>query len=215
MTMEAFTVLTAIAAPMPKPNINTDDIFPGPGASPIRRHMARDAFSDPARMGPNAFAVLRWNEDGGPRPEFILNQPPYDQAKILIAGANFGCGSSREMAVWCLTGIGVRCVIAPSFGDIFYNNCFKNGLLPVRLAQGEVDELLALAADPADARFTVDLFDQTVLAPNGGVRRFEVVEYYRQALLNGLDEISATLTRADRIDAFERDYRGQRGWLAF
>ncbi len=213
--MEAFTTLTAIAAPMPKPNINTDDIFPAPASSPIYRKMGAAVFGDRTRMGPNAFAAFRWTADGEPRPEFILNQPPYDQAKILIAGANFGCGSSREMAVWCLTGIGIRCVIAPSFGDIFHNNCFKNGMLPVRLPQAEVDALLALVADPARAEITVNLEDQTVLAADGRVRRFEVVEYYRQALLDGLDEISATLTRTARIDAFERDYRATRPWLAF
>src|SRR5580692_11619355 len=114
--MEAFTTLTAIAAPMPKPNINTDDIFPAPASSPIYRKLGAAVFGDRKSMGPNAFAAFRWTTDGEPRPEFILNQPPYDEAKILVAGANFGCGSSREMAVWCLAGIGIRCVIAPSFG---------------------------------------------------------------------------------------------------
>jgi 3-isopropylmalate/(R)-2-methylmalate dehydratase small subunit len=212
--MEAFTKLTAIAAPMPKPNINTDDIFPAPAASPIRRKMGA-AFNDRNQMGPNAFAALRWTEDCEPRADFILNQPPYDQAKILVTGANFGCGSSREMAVWCLTGIGIRCVIAPSFGDIFHNNCLKNGMLPVRLSQADVEALLALVADPARAQIAVDLQTQTVLAADGQVRPFEVVEYYRQALLQGLDEISATLTRIDCIDAFERDYRSARPWLDY
>jgi 3-isopropylmalate/(R)-2-methylmalate dehydratase small subunit len=213
--MDAFTVLTAVAAPMPKPNINTDDIYPAPGVSPVRKWAQRDAFNEPDKMGPNAFAVLRWTEEGKARPDFILNQPPYDGAKILVTGANFGCGSSREMAVWCLKGIGVRCVIAPSFGDIFYNNCFKNGLLPVRLPQAEIDELLALVAVPEQATLTVDLFEQTVAGSDGKVRHFEVVEYYRQAMLKGLNEISATLMLGDRIDAFERDYRGARPWLTY
>jgi len=213
--MQPFTRLTAIAVPMPKPNINTDDIYPAPGASPVAKKMGGKAFSDPKQMGMNAFAAFRWDEDANPRPEFILNQAPYDKAQILVAGANFGCGSSREMAVWALAGIGIRCIIAPSFGDIFYNNCFKNGVLPVRLSQAEVDELLSLASDRSDPTLTVDLQAQTITGPDGKVRRFVVVEYYRQALLLGLDEISATLARRERIDAFERDYRGQRPWLTF
>ena len=213
--MQPFTTLTAVAAPMPKPNINTDDIYPAPGASPVARKMGGKAFSDPRQMGMNAFAVFRWDQDANPRPEFILNQEPYTRAKIIVAGANFGCGSSREMAVWALAGIGVRCIIAPSFGDIFYNNCFKNGVLPVRLPQPEVDELLALAADRADATLTVDLRAQTITGADGKVRAFDVVQYYRQALLDGLDEISATLTRMDRIEAFERAWRGERRWLTF
>jgi 3-isopropylmalate/(R)-2-methylmalate dehydratase small subunit len=211
--MEPFTRLTAIAAPMPKPNINTDDIFPAPGASPVAKLIGGKAFSDPKQMGRNAFAVFRWDQDGDPLPDFILNQPPYDQARIIVAGANFGCGSSREMAVWALTGTGVRCVIAPSFGDIFYNNCLKNGLLPVRLPQAEVDELLALIGDPATATLTVDLTDQTVRGADGKARAFAIVAYFRQALLGGLDEISATSARMDKIEAFDRDYRRQRPWL--
>jgi 3-isopropylmalate/(R)-2-methylmalate dehydratase small subunit len=212
--MQPFTTLTAVAAPFPKPNINTDDIYPGPLASPIIR-LKKASMRDRTQMGPNAFAALRYDENAEPNPDFILNKAPYDRAQILIAGANFGCGSSREMAVWALAGIGVRCIIAPSYGDIFYNNCFKNGVLPVRLPEGEVQELLALAADAADPTFTVDLEGLTVTGPDQTPHRFEVVEYYRQALLGGHDEIAATLLRLDRIEAFDRDYRGQRPWIRY
>jgi 3-isopropylmalate/(R)-2-methylmalate dehydratase small subunit len=211
--MDPFTTLTAVAAPMPQPNVNTDDIFPGAGASPVAKKMGR-AYSDPAQMGLNAFAAWRFDADANPRPDFILNQAPYDAAKILVTGPNFGCGSSREMAVWTLAGIGVRCIVAASFGDIFYNNCFKNGVLPAKLAQADVDALLALIADPSRATLAVDLHAQTITGADGEARRFEVTQYYRDALLNGLDEISATLSRIDRIDAAERAYLAERPWLA-
>ena len=212
--MQPFTTLTAVAAPFPKPNINTDDIYPGPLASPIIR-LKKASMRDRTQMGPNAFAALRYDDNADPNPDFILNQAPYDRAQILIAGANFGCGSSREMAVWALAGIGVRCIIAASYGDIFYNNCFKNGVLPVRLPEAQVQELLALAADAADPTFTVDLVDQTVTGPDQRPHRFVVVEYYRQALLGGHDEIAATLLRLDRIEAFDREYRGERPWIRY
>ncbi|MBV9510804.1 MAG: 3-isopropylmalate dehydratase small subunit [Caulobacteraceae bacterium] len=214
--MEAFTTLTAIAAPMPKPNINTDDIYPGLVPSGVAKKFGPQTFTDPKLMGPNAFANFRWDAEGEPRADFILNQPPYDQAKILVAGANFGCGSSREMAVWALAGIGVRCIIALSFGDIFFNNCFKNGVLPVQLPQVSVDALLAQVSGPLDPHLTVDLVQQTVRGADGRAHDFVVTEYYRQALLRGLDEIDATVaTRLDQIAAFERGYRDQRSWLSF
>jgi len=211
--MERFTTLTGVAAPMPQPNVNTDDIFPGPGASPVAKRLGRN-YSDRNFAGENAFAAWRFGPEGEPLPDFILNQPPYDRAQILVAGPNFGCGSSREMAVWALTGIGVRCIVAATFGDIFYNNCFKNGVLPARLAQVEVDALLALIGDPARATLTVDLEAQSVTGADAQPRRFEVMPYHRDALLNGLDEISATLTRIDRIDAAEHAYVAERPWLA-
>lgn len=211
--MEAFTRLTAIAAPLPWANVNTDDIYPGPAASPIVRAGQGKILRDPATMGPNAFAAYRWNEDLSPKADFILNRPPYDEAKILIARENFGCGSSREMAVWCLQGIGIRCVIAPSFGDIFYGNCFKNGVLPVRLASEEVEQLLALAGEAAEPTLTVDLEACTVSAPGGTRYAFEVGDYHRTALLGGLDEVSATLARMPAIEAHERAYYRTRPWL--
>jgi 3-isopropylmalate/(R)-2-methylmalate dehydratase small subunit len=212
--VERFTALTAIAAPLPWANLNTDDIFPAPGASPVARAPGgRDAFRDRTTMGVNAFAAYRWTEDGQPSTDFVLNRAPYDRARILIARENFGCGSSREMAVWCLIGIGLRCIIAPSFGDIFYNNCFKNGLLPVRLPADDIEELLQLAGASGDRAFTVDLETCLITAPDGRRKGFEVGEYQRHALLNGLDEIAATMTRLPAIQAHEKAYLAQRPWL--
>lgn len=211
--MDAFTRLTAVAAPLPWANVNTDDIYPGPAASPIVRAGQGKILRDPATMGPNAFAAYRWNEDLSPKSDFVLNIPPYDAAKILIARENFGCGSSREMAVWCLQGIGIRCVIAPSFGDIFYGNCFKNGVLPVRLPAKQVEHLLKLTADAPDPTLTVDLEACRVSAPDGTAYPFEVGDYHRTALLGGLDEVSATLSRMPAIEAHERGYYGTRPWL--
>jgi len=210
--MQPFTILTAVAAPLPRANINTDDIFPGPSASPIFRNNNKvGSLSDPAFLGQNAFAALRWNDDGSAKPEFILNQSPYDSAKILVAGENFGCGSSREHAVWCLDKIGIRCVIAPSFGDIFYNNCFKNGLLPVRLPAAAVARLLS-AVQGDQPEVTVDLDAQEVRG-GGAVFSFEVDAYRRHCLLNGLDEIAATLEKLPLIEGFEQGYFRRRPWL--
>jgi len=213
--MEAFTTLTAIAAPMPKPNINTDDIYPAAGASAVARNMPAEAFGSQKHAGANAFSALRYDDNCAPIPDFILNQAPYDQAKIIVGGPNFGCGSSREMAVWAIAGIGVRSVIAASFGDIFFNNCFKNSVLPIRLPQGEVEELLAMVSDPAKSTVTVDLRAKTVTGADRKARPFEVAAYYREALLGGLDEIAATSKRLDRIEAFDRAYRAERPWLTF
>jgi 3-isopropylmalate/(R)-2-methylmalate dehydratase small subunit len=212
--MEPFVTLSAIAAPMPTDNINTDDIFPGPSAGPLGR-LGRypDLLADLSDMGINAFAAQRWRDDGTARPEFVLNRAPYDQAKILITGKNFGCGSSREMAVWCLTGIGIRCVIAASFGDIFAGNCFKNGLLPVRLPQGEVNELLDWAARDPTPRLQIDLPNQTVQRPGTTAWGFEVGEYQKRMLLEGLDEVGATLRRRNTIEEHERTYYIARPWL--
>ncbi|MFN0063737.1 MAG: 3-isopropylmalate dehydratase small subunit [Myxococcaceae bacterium] len=209
--MEKFTTLTAIAAPLPWANVNTDDIYPGPAASPVRAGTSR--MLDRGEMGPNAFASYRWNPDRSPKPDFILNRPPFNEARILIARENFGCGSSREMAVWCLLEIGIRCVIAPSFGDIFYNNCFKNGVLPVRLPPEDVERVLTLAAGTPGPRFTVDLETSLVLAPDGSRYPFDVGEYRRQALLQGIDEIAAALARMSTIHAHEQEYYSMRPWL--
>jgi 3-isopropylmalate/(R)-2-methylmalate dehydratase small subunit len=209
--MEAFTVLTSVAAPLPVANVNTDDIFPSPGANPIRQGAAPTGGDG---LGKNAFAALRWNPDGTPRPEFVLNRPPYDQAAILLALENFGCGSSREVAVWALLGTGIRCVIAPTFGDIFYNNCCKNGLLPVRLPHDAVRRLMALADDPGRAMVTVDLTTQRVTASDGAVHAFDIDSYRRGCLLEGLDEIGETLKRREAIEGFEHAYDRRRPWVA-
>jgi 3-isopropylmalate/(R)-2-methylmalate dehydratase small subunit len=212
--MEAFTVLTAMAAPLRWANINTDDIYPGPAASPVVRAGNGAVLRERSTMGANAFAAHRWNDDLSPKADFIFNQSPFDQARILIARENFGCGSSREMAVWALMGIGIRCVIAPTFGDIFFNNCFKNGMLPVRLPAADVELLIDLAEAQPGAPFTVDLETRTVLAPNGSLLPFEVGTYQREMLLGGLDEIAATLAKLPAIAARERDYFAARPWLA-
>jgi 3-isopropylmalate/(R)-2-methylmalate dehydratase small subunit len=212
--LERFTTVTGIAAPLPWADVNTDDIFPAAAASHVARAPGgRDAFRDRTTMGVNAFAAHRWTEDGQPSTDFVLNRSPYDRARILIARENFGCGSSREMAVWCLIGIGLRCIIAPSFGDIFYNNCFNKCLLPVRLPADDVEELSQLAAASGDRAFTVDLETCVITAPDGRRTRFEVGEYQRQALLDGLDEIAATMTRLPAIQAHERAYLARRPWL--
>jgi 3-isopropylmalate/(R)-2-methylmalate dehydratase small subunit len=208
--MTPFTTLRAIAAPLPIANLSTDDIFPGPGATGLPTSMS---FSDPARMGPNAFAVMRWNADGSPRPGFILNRDPWISARIIVARDNFGCGSSREHAVWCMAAIGICCVIAPSFGDIFHGNCFKNGLLPVRLAADRVERLLALTAREETATLNVDLVALTVTDAAGETHGFEVDAYRRDLLLNGLDEIEASLRAMPLIEERDAAYMARRPWL--
>ena len=208
--MEPFTVLTAVAAPLPLANVNTDDIFPSPGANPIR-HQGASTGGD--QLGKNAFAVLRWNTDGTPREDFVLNRPPFDEAAILLALENFGCGSSREVAVWALLGAGIRCVIAPTFGDIFYSNCCKNGLLPVRLPHDTVLRMISLAGDPDGAIVTVALTTQRVTASDGSVHSFDIDPYRRECLLEGLDEIGETLKRHDAIERFESAYDQRRPWV--
>jgi len=212
--MQPFTVLTAIAAPLPWADVNTDDICPAPGASSVaRKPGGRDILRDRSRMGLNAFAAYRWDDNGDPNPDFVLNQEPFDRAQILISGENFGCGSSREMAVWCLIGIGIRCIIAPSFGDIFHNNCVRNSLLPVRLAPETVHRLTTTATARPGAPFTVDLVEQVVVDPDGATVAFAMGEYQRHLLLSGLDETAATLTRLERIEAHEAAYTAERPWL--
>jgi 3-isopropylmalate/(R)-2-methylmalate dehydratase small subunit len=210
-----FVRVRSIAAPLRWSDVNTDDIYPAPGSSPLAKLPGgREALADPARIGENAFAAFRYGDDGRRRPEFILNRPPYDRAEILVAGNNFGCGSSREAAVWTLQGIGIRAVIAPSFGDIFYGNCCQNGVLPVRLPAGEVEHLMAEVETAADPVVEVDLEACVVTGPSGTRHPFTIGDYHRHALLNGLDEIGATLQRLELIEAHEQRYLGGRPWLA-
>lgn len=212
--MEQFRVVTAIAAPLLRADINTDDIFPGPAASPIAKQPGGAAvLSDRSLMGRNAFAAHRWTGSGQSRPEFILNRRPYDRAGILVAGENFGCGSSREAAVWCLQAIGIRSIIAPSFGDIFYGNCFKNGVLPVRLATRHVEDLADLVARPEQATLTVDLERCLVIDSCGTQYAFDVGDYRRAALLEGLDEVAATLRKLQTIERHEKAYFTRRPWI--
>lgn len=201
--MQPFTTLTGIAAPLPLPNIDTDKIIPARFLKTIQR----------TGLGKNLFDALRYNPDGSERPDFILNREPYRRAEILIAGPNFGCGSSREHAPWALLDFGIRCVIAPDFADIFFNNCFKNGILPIKLPQELCDVLVADASLGANARLTVDLERQVIVRPNGEEIRFEVDPFRRHCLLNGLDDIGQTLAHAAAIDAFEARRRMEQPWL--
>ncbi len=201
--MDKFTTLTGIAAPLPMMNVDTDMIIPKQHLKTIKR----------TGLGKVLFDELRFQETGEEIPEFILNQSPYRSAKILIAGDNFGCGSSREHAPWALLDFGIRCVIAPSFADIFFNNCLKNGILPIALPPKEIDPLLADAKDPETATMTVDLSSQEIQRFNQEVIPFTVDEFRKHCLLNGLDDISLTLQKVDRIAEFERQQQQSLPWL--
>ncbi|MEC4594522.1 MULTISPECIES: 3-isopropylmalate dehydratase small subunit [Nitrospirillum] len=200
--MDKFTILTGVAAPLPIQNIDTDMIIPARYLKTIKR----------TGLGSGLFSSLRFNEDGSDRADFILNQPAYRKASILVAGDNFGCGSSREHAPWALLDYGIRCVIAPSFADIFFNNCFKNGILPIALPQEVVDRLMDEAAKGANATFTVDLEKQTITTPDGESVGFDVEPFRRHCLLNGLDDIGLTLQQVSAIDAFEAQQQTGQPW---
>jgi len=201
--MEKFTTLTAIAAPMPLVNIDTDMIIPKQFLKTIKR----------SGLGANLFDEMRFTQDGKEIPDFILNQPAYRQAQILVAGDNFGCGSSREHAPWALLDFGIRSVISTSFADIFYNNCFKNGILPIVLPQQAVDHLMEDARKGANARITVDLENQIVVASDGTSFSFEVDPFKKHCLVNGLDDIGLTLEKAASIDTFEDQAAQSRPWV--
>ena len=201
--MEKFTTLTGIAAPLPMINVDTDMIIPKQYLKTIKR----------TGLGQGLFAELRYDEAGQPKPDFVLHQAPYDKAKILIAGDNFGCGSSREHAPWALLDFGFRCVIAPSFADIFYNNCFKNGILPIRLPQQEIDKLLDDASRGPNATITVDLENQEIRGPDGGVIRFDIDPHLKRCLIEGLDDIGLTMEKAEHIDRFEAESKLRRPWI--
>jgi 3-isopropylmalate/(R)-2-methylmalate dehydratase small subunit len=198
--MQPFTTLTAIAAPLPLPNIDTDMIIPKQFLKTIKR----------TGLGANLFDEMRFTPEGKVIPEFVLNRAPYDKAGILIAGDNFGCGSSREHAPWAILDFGIRCVIAPSFADIFYNNCFKNGILPLALPKAQIEELLELAKTNPENPISVDLEKQEVRAWNK-TYRFEVDAFRKKCLLGGLDDIALTLEKSTAIDAYEQK---QQPWLA-
>ena len=194
--MDKFTRLTGVAAPLPMINIDTDKIFPAGYLKTIKR----------TGLAKYLFDEIRFRPDGSENPDFVLNQGPYRNAKIIVAGDNFGCGSSREHAPWALMDFGISCVIAPSFADIFYNNCFKNGLLPVRLAEAQVDDLFRRAAAHAAYKLTVDLESCTLADDDGLSLAFEVEPFRRHCLLNGLDDISLTLEHEDKIAAYEASH---------
>ena len=200
--MDKFTTLTGIAAPMPLVNIDTDMIIPKQFLKTIQR----------SGLGKNLFDEMRYTQDGQEIPDFVLNQPAYRKAQIIVAGDNFGCGSSREHAPWALLDFGIRCVISTSFADIFFNNCFKNGILPVVLPQEAVDHLMEDARKGENARLTVDLENQTVTASDGTSFAFEVDAFKKHCMLNGLDDIGLTLEKAASIDAYESKAATLRPW---
>ena len=200
--MQKFTTLTGIAAVLPMINVDTDMIIPKQYLKTIKR----------TGLGKGLFADIRYDEKGAPLPDFVLHKPPYNEAKILITGENFGCGSSREHAPWALLDFGIRCLIAPSFADIFYNNCFKNGILPITLPQAEIDKLIDDAGRGANATLTIDLPTQEIRGPDGGKIHFEIDPFRKRCLIEGLDDIGLTLEKAEAIDAFERRARLERPW---
>ena len=192
--MEKFTTLTGIAAPMPLINIDTDMIIPKQFLKTIKR----------SGLGVSLFDEMRYTTDGQEIPDFVLNQPAWRASEIIVAGDNFGCGSSREHAPWALLDFGIRCVISTAFADIFYNNCFKNGILPIVVPAEVVDHLMADASKGANARMTVDLPAQTVTTSDGQVFGFEIDPFRKHCLLNGLDDIGLTLEKSSAIDTFEK-----------
>jgi len=201
--MQPFTTLTATAAPLPLANVDTDKIIPARFLKTIHRN----------GLGKNLFDTLRYDEAGAEKPDFVLNQPAFRQANILIAHENFGCGSSREHAPWALLDFGIRCVIAPSFADIFHNNCFKNGILPIVLPREVCDRLMDDARLGTNARLTVDLDRQVVVRPGGEAIPFTVDPHGRAMLLEGLDEIGQTMTRVAAIDSYEIKRRAAEPWM--
>ena len=198
--MQAFTTLTGVAAPLPLANVDTDKIIPARFLKTIKR----------TGLGANLFDTLRFDANGAERPDFVLNQPAYRHAEILIAHENFGCGSSREHAPWALLDFGIRCVIAPDFADIFHGNCFKNGILPVRLPRAVCDQLMEDAKLGGNARITIDLERQVVIRPSGEEIPFEIDAFRKYTMLNGLDDIGQTMQRAPAIDSYEAK---QANWL--
>ncbi|WP_323716584.1 3-isopropylmalate dehydratase small subunit [Paracoccus aminovorans] len=201
--MDKFTTLTGIAAPMPLVNIDTDMIIPKQFLKTIHR----------SGLGKNLFDEMRFNPDGSEVPDFVLNQPAYRDSQIIVAGGNFGCGSSREHAPWALLDFGIRCVISTSFADIFYNNCFKNGILPIVMPQEVVDVLMEDAKKGANARMTVDLENLTVTTSDGQSFPFDLDPFRRHCLLNGLDDIGLTMEKAPAIDSYETQMAQSRPWV--
>ena len=201
--MDKFELLTAIAAPLNVANIDTDKIIPARFLKTIKR----------TGLGKSLFADMRYQDDGSEKPEFVLNQEKYRAAQILVAGDNFGCGSSREHAPWALADFGIRVIIAPSFADIFFNNSFKNGLLPIALPEDVVAKLLEDAALGTNARLTIDLERQVVVRPNGEEIPFEVDPLRKHLLLNGLDDIGQTLQHTAAIDSYEARQQAAQPWL--
>lgn len=201
--MQKFTVLTGVAAPLPLINIDTDMIIPKQYLKTIKR----------TGLGKGLFSEMRYREDGSENPDFVLNKPAYRHAEILVAEDNFGCGSSREHAPWALLDFGIRCVISTSFADIFYNNCFKNGILPIVVSHDVLEKLLDDASRGANATLTVDLEKQEIRGPDGGVVQFDVDPFRKHCLVNGLDDIGLTLEREGTIATYEKHLSADRAWV--
>ena len=201
--MEKFTTLTAVAAPLDMINVDTDMIIPKDYLKTIAR----------TGLGKGLFAELRYTDDGKDNPDFVLNKPAYKAAKILVAGDNFGCGSSREHAPWALLDYGFRAVISTEFGDIFHTNAFKNGILPIKVTKADLDKLMDDAERGANATLSIDLEKQEIRGPDGGVVRFEIDPFKKHCLLNGLDEVGLTLEKSDRIARFEDEAALERPWV--
>jgi 3-isopropylmalate/(R)-2-methylmalate dehydratase small subunit len=201
--MHKFTTLTGIAAPFALINVDTDMIIPKQFLKTIKR----------TGLGKSLFHELRYDEKGNERPDFVLNRPAYRKAQILVAGENFGCGSSREHAPWALLDFGIRCVIAPSFADIFYNNCFKNGILPIVVSAEDLKKLMDDAERGANATLTIDLPAQEIRGPDGGIIRFDIEPFRKHCLINGLDDIGLTMEKAADIETYEKRQSESRPWL--
>jgi 3-isopropylmalate/(R)-2-methylmalate dehydratase small subunit len=200
--MDKFTSLTSVAAPLPMINVDTDMIIPKQFLKTIKR----------TGLGKSLFHEMRYDEQGNENPDFVLNKPAYRNAKIIVAGENFGCGSSREHAPWALLDFGIRCVISTFFADIFYNNCFKNGMLPVVVSPEDLEKLMDDAGRGANATLTIDLHKQEISGPDGGKVRFEIDPFRKKCLIEGLDDIGLTMQKADEIQAFEERASLARPW---
>jgi 3-isopropylmalate/(R)-2-methylmalate dehydratase small subunit len=200
--MQKFTVLTGVAASLKVINVDTDKIIPKQYLKTIKR----------TGLGKGLFAEMRYRDDGSENPDFVLNKPAYRNAKVLVAGDNFGCGSSREHAPWALLDFGIRCVISTSFADIFFNNCFQNGVLPIKVKQDELERLFDVAERGANATLTVDLQKQEIQGPDGEIIKFDIDPFRKHCLLNGLDDIGLTLAKGDKIAAFEKEAHVKRSW---
>ncbi len=201
--MKKFEQFTGIAAPMPLVNIDTDMIIPKQFLKTIKR----------TGLGVSLFFEMRYDLEGNENPDFVLNKSAWKNAEIIIAGDNFGCGSSREHAPWALLDHGIKCVISTGIADIFYNNCFKNGILPITLPKEQVDSLMEFAESGSNARFTIDLENQQITAPDGTKIPFEIDSFKKKCLLEGLDDIGLTMEKVSHIDKFEKNYSLARPWL--
>ena len=201
--MDKFDKLTSVAAPMDMINIDTDMVIPKQFLKTIKR----------SGLGKHLFHEMRYDDDGNEVEDFVLNQPAYRKAEILVADENFGCGSSREHAPWALLDFGIKCIIAPSFADIFYNNCFKNGILPINLPKEDWEKVMDDAQRGANATLTVDLENQTITGPDGGEVRFEIDPFKKKCLLEGLDDVGLTMQNDDKIEKFEAEKDTSQAWL--